>query len=181
MAKIDKADAAERLIVAAIEMVERGADPLACHLVATSALGMLRDLIRHDDKEYVTELIKTGMFTLAQAKANGEGFNLQVPTEIATQIDELVSAISNDEISNADDLTVTEEQPWRMLGYLVNPANFLKHADRDPLLTLDETDFDPDGAIHHALTAYAFVRPDKPLPDSITPYLKHHDLLLEAN
>jgi hypothetical protein len=137
--------------------------------------------MRHDDKDYVTELLKMGMFTLAQAKSNGEDFNLPVPAEIAAQIDGLASSISKGEVTSADDLTVNEEQPWKMLGYIVDPSNFLKHADRDPLQTLEESDFDPDGAIQHALTAYTFVRPCHPLPDQIKPYLKRHDLLHEAN
>jgi len=164
VAKIDKSQAAERLIVSAIEMIENGSDPLASHLVATSALGLLRDLMRQDDKEYVTELLKTGMFTLAQSRANGEDLNLPVPPEIAAQIDELADSIAKGEVTSVDDLSATKEEPWKLLGYIVNPSNFLKHAD-------------PEGAVQHALTAYTFVRPGDPLPDQIKPYLKRHDLL----
>jgi hypothetical protein len=39
MTVIDKANAAERLIVSAIVMSERGDDPLAIHVVAASAIG----------------------------------------------------------------------------------------------------------------------------------------------
>lgn len=181
MAKIDKSQAAERLIVSAIEMIESGSDRLACHLVATSALGLLRELMRHDDKEYVTELLKMGMFTLAQSRANDEDLNLPVPPEINGQIDELAASIVKGEVTSADDLSVTKEGPWKLLAYIVDPSNFLKHADRDPLATLEESEFDPEGAVQHALTAYTFVRPSNPLPDKIKPYLKRHDLLHEAD
>ncbi len=177
MAKIDKAQAAERLIVSAIEMIESGSDRLVSHLVATSVLGLLRDLMRQDDKEYVTELVKIGMFTLAKSRANGEDLNLSVPPEIAAQIDELAASIAKGEVTSVDGLSATKKEPWKLLGYIVDPSNFLKHADRDPFATLEESEFDPEGAVQHALTAYTFVRPGDPLPDQIKPYLKRHDLL----
>ena len=82
MAKLDKADAAERLIVAAIEMADRNAEPLACHLIATSALNVLRDLLKHADKEYAAELNKRGMYALAEAQANGAPFKMELPAEV---------------------------------------------------------------------------------------------------
>ncbi len=177
---IDKTEAAERLVVAAILMVDRGDDRLASHLVATSALSLLRDLMKHDDKEYVTELLKIGMFTLAQLTASGDTDGLTVPPEAAPQVDELAAAINRGEVTSPDDLKVTDEQPWKLLRYIVDPTNFLKHADRDPLAVLDEDAFDPEGAIGHALSAYSFVRPGKPLPDPIRPYLERHDFLVKS-
>lgn len=179
MAQLEKADAAERLIVAAIGMVERGDEPLASHLVATSALNVLRDLMTSADagQEYVTELSKRGMFYLAHARAKGEQIDLEVPDWVESQVEELSRLVEAGEISGPEELEFNHEKPWELLSYLMRPSNFLKHADRDPLDTLDEEDLDPEGAIVHALTAYSLVRPDKALPDQILPFLDRHDLV----
>ena len=176
MATIDKADAAERLIIAAIAMVERGEDPLATHLVATSALNVLRDLIGKANQEYVTEVFKRGMFMIANARANGEPINLDIPPEADVQIDGLAEAILAGVVKGPDDLGVEHEKPWEMLNYIQGPSNFLKHADRDPLATLDEAHFDPVGAIAHALTAYTMVRPDHPVPDQAKAFMEQHGI-----
>lgn len=176
MAKIEKADTAERLIVAAIEMVERNTEPFASHLVATSALNVLRDLLRQADQEYVTELTKKGMFALSEAQAKGTPFKSDLPKQITDQIDDLADQIASGAVTSPDDLEVRLEQPWTLLRYVLDPSNFMKHADRDPLATLDEADVDPHGAIAHALTAYSILRPGHPLPDTIKPYLIKHDL-----
>lgn len=47
MATVTKLDATERLIVTGIVMLERGDDSLAVHVVAASALNMLREMIHH--------------------------------------------------------------------------------------------------------------------------------------
>ena len=39
---------------------------------------------------------------------------------------------------------------------------------------LDEGDFNPDGAIIHALTAFSMICPGKPPPDTIAPFLAKH-------
>jgi hypothetical protein len=176
MAVVEKAVAAERLIGAAITMVERGDDPLAAHLVATSALNILRDLIRKTNQEYVTEVFKRGMFTLANARAAGEPINLDIPPQAAAQIDELAEAIAAGAVTGPDDLGVAHEKPWELLEYIVRPSNFLKHADRDPLATLDEAHFDPVGAIAHALAAYAMVRPDHPISEQIKAFMDQHGI-----
>lgn len=176
---IDKTEAAERLIVSAIQMVEREDDRLATHLVAASALRILRELMGKDKKEYVAELLKIGMFTLAQMKLSRDIPDLPVPPKVANEVNELAEAIKCGEVTSADDLKPTLEKPWELLKYIDDPANFLKHADRDPLSVLSEDEFCPEDAISNALTAYSFVCPGKPLPDEIRPYLKRNDFLQE--
>lgn len=72
MAEIDKATAAERLVVSAIIMAERGEDPLAIDVVAASALNVLCDLIKKAGDEYVEQVLKIGAFTIASARLKGE-------------------------------------------------------------------------------------------------------------
>lgn len=177
---IDKTEAAERLIVSAIQMVEREDDRLATHLVAASALRILRDLMGKDEKEYAAELLKNGMFTLAEMKLSGDVPDLPVPPDVADQVNELAEAIKSGEVTSANDLKPTHEKPWELLKYIDDPTNFLKHADRDPLSILSEDEFCPEDAISNALTAYSFVCPGKPLPDEIRPYLKRNDFLQDC-
>jgi hypothetical protein len=56
-------------------------------------------------------------------------------------------------------------------------AAIAKHAQRDPLATMDDTDLDPDGVIVHALSAYSMTDPGKGLPDSVRPFLERHGLM----
>jgi chaperonin GroEL (HSP60 family) len=70
MAAIGKAGAAERMVVSAIIMAERGEDPLAIHVVAAAALNVLRDLIDKAGDDYVDQVLKIGAFTVASARVN---------------------------------------------------------------------------------------------------------------
>src|SRR3546814_9951197 len=60
---------------------------------------------------------------------------------------------------------------------LTRPFNFLKHAQRDPLATLDDLDVDPVGTIVHALTAFSMVCPEQKLPDQIAPFHSKHGVM----
>lgn len=179
MAAIGKAGAAERMVVSAIIMAERGEDPLAIHVVAASALNVLRDLIDKAGDDYVDQILKIGAFTVASARVKEEPVTLPTNAAMDAVVEKVVGGIKAGEVTQASDLIITLSAAERrqLLGYIVKPYNFLKHADRDPLATLDDSDIDPDGAIAHALTALTMVSPGEPLPDEIKPYLERHDLL----
>ncbi len=93
-------------------------------------------------------------------------------------IDKVVAGIDAGEVNQASDLQITLSADERrsMLSYIIRPFNFLKHARRDPLATLEESDLDPEGAIIHALTAFSMVSPNKALPDQVAPFLDRHGL-----
>lgn len=174
----DKAGAAERMVVSAIIMAERGDDPLAIHVVAASALNVLRDLITKAGDEYVDQILKIGAFTIASARVKGEPITLPIDAAMDAVVEKVVAGIKAGEVAQASDLifTLTAAERRQMLDYIVKPYNFLKHADRDPLATLEDNDIDPDGVIAHALTALTMVSPGKTLPDKIKPYLERHNL-----
>lgn len=178
MAEIDKASAADRLVVSAIVMAERGEDPLAIHVIAASALKLLRDLIKKVGDEYVEEVLKIGAFTIASARAKGEPVNLLTNAEIDAVVENLIGGIAAGEVTQASDLVINLDAAGRraLLDYIVKPYNFLKHADRDPLATMDDSDIDPDHAIGHALSALTMVSPGKLLPDTTKPYLERRKL-----
>lgn len=168
------------MVLSAIVMADRGEDPLAVHVVAASALNVLRDLIDRAGDDYVEHVLKVGVFTLASAHVNGEQVTLPTSPAMDAVVEKVVEGIRAGEVTQASDLiiTLTALERRQLLGYIVKPYNFLKHADRDPLATLDESDIDLDGSIAHALTALTLVSPGKPLPDEIKPYLERHNLLV---
>ncbi|HUD91620.1 hypothetical protein [Sphingobium sp.] len=179
MATIDKASAAERMVVTAITMAERGDDALAIHVVAASALNVLRDLIQKRGDEYVEQTLKLGAFTIAAARLRGDRISLPTNAAMEAVIENVMRGIEAGEVTQPADLIINLNADERrgMLTYIVKPYNFLKHADRDPLATLEEGDIDPDGAIAHALRALTMLSPEKELPDQIRPYLERHGLL----
>lgn len=176
---IDKAGAAERMVVSAVIMAERGDDPLAIHVVAASALSVLRDLIAKAGDEYVDQILKIGAFTIASARVKGEPITLPTNASMDAVVEKVVAGINAGEVTRPSDLiiTLTAAERRQLLDYIVKPYNFLKHADRDPLATLDDSDIDPDGVIAHALTALTMVSPNRSLPEEIKPYLERHNLL----
>ena len=84
MAAIGKAGAAERMVVSAIIMAERGEDQLAIHVVAAAALNVLRDLIDKAGDEYVDQVLKIGAFTVASARVKGEPVTIPTNAAIVT-------------------------------------------------------------------------------------------------
>ncbi len=91
----------------------------------------------------------------------------------------MIAGIEAGAVRKVADLVITLSAAERrqLLDYIVRPYNFFKHADRDPVATLEEDDIDPDGVIGHALTALTMISAGKPLPDTIKPYLERHDPL----
>lgn len=179
MTQISKASAAERMVLSAINMAERGEDALAIHVVAASALNVLRDLIDKSGDEYVDRSLKIGIFALAACRRQGEPMKLPTNAAVDDIVDHVVAGIDAGEVTQASDLTINLSVLERraMLDYIVRPYNFLKHADRDPLATLDESDIDPHGTIAHALSALAMVSPDKELPPAAKGYLERIGVL----
>lgn len=176
---IDKLEAAERLIVAGIGMSERGEDPLAIHVVASSTLSLLRELIQANGDNYAAKVLKEGLFHAASFELTGKPVPRPTTPEIDALIDKVAAGIEGGHIKAPDDITVTlnSDELRDLLAYITRPFNFLKHAQRDPLAILDEEDVDPQGTLIHALTAYGMLRPGQALPDKIAPFLAKHGLL----
>jgi hypothetical protein len=153
---------------------------LAIHVVAASALNVLRDLIKKAGDEYVEQVLKIGAFTIASARVKGEPVNLPSSPEMDAVVGKVMGGIAAGEVTRAADLIINLDAAGRraLLNCIVKPYNFLKHADNDPLATMDDSDIDPDHVIGHALSALTMVSPGKSLPDTIKPYLKRRDLMV---
>ena len=180
MAIVDKMTAAERLMQNAVDMIDRKDDPLAIHVVASSALSLLRELVGTSGDDYVAQLIKDGVFRAAQAKLQGLPTGMPDAEAIDHIVETVTHGIEAGAIKSAADIVIVtpkkEVRAW--LDYIFKPYNFLKHADQDPLATLDESDFDPEGALAHAMTAYLMTRGDGKLPETFTVFLKKQGILL---
>lgn len=178
MAKVGKLDAADRLIVSGIRMMERGDDPLAIHVVATSALNMLRELIKHGGDDYNARVLKEGLFYAASCRSKGAEIAIPTTPEMDAIVDKVVSGINAGEVHQASDLIINlnAEECRKLLDYINRPYNFLKHAQRDPLATLDDSDVDPKGAIIHAITAMKFLEAGRKLPEEVSTFLTKHGL-----
>ena len=180
MAIVDKMTAAERLMRSAIDMLERKDDPLAVHVVATSALSLLRELVATEGDDYVARLLNEAVFHAAQAKLQGLPTGLPETQAVDDIVDKIVGGIEAGAVNSPADIVIVtpKKQIRAWLDYIFRPYNFLKHADRDPLATLDEADFDPEGALAHAMTAYLMVRGDGQLPEPFTVFLKKQGILV---
>src|SRR3546814_11259530 len=90
MANVDKMTAAERLMQNAVDMIDRKDDPLAIHVVASSALSLLRELVATSGDDYVTQLVKDGLFRAAQSKIQGLPTGMREPETIDHIVDTVV-------------------------------------------------------------------------------------------
>lgn len=180
MAIVDKMAAAERLIQSAIDMLDRKDDVLAVHVVASSALSLLRELVASEGDDYVARVLKDSVFRAAQAELQGLPTGMPEAAAIEAIVDKVVEGIEAGAVKSAADIVIAtpkkEVRAW--LDYIFKPYNFLKHADQDPLATLDEADFDPEGALAHAMTAYLMARGDGELPEPFTVFLKKQGILV---
>ena len=124
---------------------------------------MLRDLMKHGGEDYIEQVLINGAFTFASKRRSGEPFPLSTTPAIDAIIENVIAGMEAGKVNQVSDLyvTLTADERRSMLKSVVKPYNLLKHADRDPLATLDEGDIDPEGAIGHALTAFTMVCPGK--------------------
>lgn len=175
---ISKLDAADRLIMSGVQMIERGDDPLAAHVVASSALNLLREKIEQNGDNYSARVLKEGLFYLASSRIKGEEAAIPTTPEMDVLIEGVVAGIEAGEIHQPCDLVINlnAEELRQLLNYITRPFNFLKHAQRDPLATLDESDFDPKGAILHAVTALGFLEPGREVPEPVASFLTKNGL-----
>lgn len=172
---ITKQSAAHRLIVAAAEMLEGHADPLAIHVVAASALNMLRELVDQQGASYQKRVLSTGLWQLAVSKSEGAPSE-HLGSELNRVLDLIIAGMGDGSVSSpADvDLWLSREDEYGLLRHIVAPFNFLKHANRDPEGTIDEADVRPVDATMHAITAYGMLFPGDELPPQIRLLVEKH-------
>src|SRR3546814_18527590 len=123
-------------------MSDVGEVALSSHVVASSALKLLRELMEAGGENYVEQVLKLGLFSAAAARLKGDPITLPTNPQIDALIEKVVGGLKAGEVTQPSDLTVTldKEELRKLLDYITRPFNFLKHAQRDPLATLDDED-----------------------------------------
>src|SRR3546814_14311863 len=108
------------------------------------ALSLLRELVGTRGDDYVAQLIKDALFRAAQSKIQGLPTGMPESETVDHIVETVVLGIEEGGWKTAADVVIAtpkkEVRAW--LDYIFKPYNFLKHADREPLATLDESDLD---------------------------------------
>jgi len=128
---ITKLSAAQRQIDAAIRILFSGEDILAVHTVVAAAHRIVLDLAEKRNLAPYTESIRTTIATLYRQQ-----FGETIP---------------NDKMQ----LWAAQFEGKYFRPYWNRPANFLKHADRDPGEALDQDSLQTDALILVSCTTYA--------------------------
>lgn len=166
-----KQAAALRLIEGAARMCAAGEDAVVVHVVAASALNLLRELLAKRGPGLVEQLLQAGVHQAALTRMQGG----QVPEdeELKRQLDLIVDAIEAGAVTEPADLNVImgPHTERGLLDPMLRPFNFLKHAQNDPLATLDEADVTPVEALSLAIVAYMMLFPGEAMSPSVQAFL----------
>lgn len=103
---VDKMTAAERLILTAVDMLERKDDPLALHVVASAALSLLRELVASQGNDYVSQVIKEGVYRSALAKIQGAPAGMPDSDILDSVVNSVAEGIEAGAVKSAEDIVI---------------------------------------------------------------------------
>jgi hypothetical protein len=174
--KLTKQAAAHRLIQSAVRLCENADDALAAHLVAGSALGLLRDLVAKRGQSYSSRAWAESMFYAARNHKEGKRTPFDDDPQLARVIRLICKGIEDGSLTSAEDVKVrmSLQAEKQLLAHISQPTNFLKHADRDPNNLIDLADVKPIEATMHAITAYAMLFPKDRIPAELEKFVLRH-------
>lgn len=173
-ATMTKQAAARRLIEGAARMSAVGEDAVAVHVVAASALNLLRELLAQRGPGLVEQLMQAGIYQTALLRMQGG----QVPEhpEFERQLDLIIEAIEAGIVTEPADINLLmgPHSERGLLDPMLRPFNFLKHAQKDPLATLNEADVKPVEALNLAIVAYMMLFPGEGMSQPVRAFLAAH-------
>jgi len=174
--KITKQAAARQLIQSAVRMCSDSSDAMAAHLIAASALGIIRDLIAKRGHTYQSRALSEGFFAAAKARLKGEPDIFPQNPEFDKIVDNIAVKIRDGSIKRAGDVLVQMPQHFErtLTAHIFGPAGFLKHADRRPDEVIDLADVRPIEATMHAITAYALLFPAQRISPEVERFVHMH-------
>lgn len=156
---VTKGAAARRQLDAAIHFWFAEEDDLAVHTVAAAAYHILRDLMQQRGLQPFGEFFRVGLFSLAEAIA--EGRESKLPDDDATRalIKSINEEIKAGRLASHEDISVTADPKhlWRKFNF---HSNFLKHADIDPDSHIVEAEIDNEELLLRACGTYVRVFQD---------------------
>lgn len=140
--KLTKQAIAVRLIRSAVISYLRDDDKLAVFLLARSAMRILHDLSEHRDADSIELNLKRGFFYWAKELSENQ---FQGPDEIRENLEPLALNIVKGRLSKPEEIDLkgyTDTQKKEVLSRINKEYNFIKHADRDPIASINEGDVD---------------------------------------
>lgn len=157
---ITKLGAAERQLNAAIRMTLTNEDELAVHSVAAAAYQILRNIKYKRGRSDAYDLFLRGLFAIAEDLAVGKIDS--IPSSIIKSAPDLGRSIETirddlvaDKIKSFENILpidVPEKGPfWANFN---RPANFLKHADKDPDDSLELSKVNNEELLMRATAAF---------------------------
>ena len=173
---INKEAAAERLVIAAVQMCERGDEPLAIHVVAMSALSVLRELIARRGDSFGTRSLGATIYYAATQKLAGHEYPKSLDEDFNSVLhdaaDVVAAAISAGQVSHPDelDLYLPKHVEQTFYSLITAPFNYLKHADRDGEQLLATDDVDPTLATVNAIAALNMLFPGRELRPELSSF-----------
>jgi len=171
---LTKQAAAHRLIASSIRMANDGEDALARHVVAASAVNLLRELIADRGPNLTEHALQYSFYSQAMARIDGRPTGFENEEAVCAIVDRIVEAINAGQVKSYMDLRVevSAAEERRMLDSILRPFNFLKHAQRDPLATLNQDDVNPLHALQVAIAAYYFLFPGETMTPDILAFVE---------
>jgi hypothetical protein len=133
---IKKIAAAGRQLDAAIRMFFAKEDELAIHTVASAAFRILRDLIKKRGKNFADDVLRVGIYAMAQQYAEGALPKDMLKLLENTQMMAVIEYILDNERAQADNFDLSRivfrgDRTNDRRAWPSKAANFLKHANRD--------------------------------------------------
>lgn len=174
---LTKQAAAHRLLLGSVRYFEQEqSDPVVVHVIASSAMSLLRELIGTRGKSYAEVTFASVFYEYAIARIeNREPIAPEIPEVRSSPIvDDIERRIIEGEIHSSRDvrINIPKATERALLAHIFEPYNFLKHADRDPNDSLELSKIDPISAIAHAIAAYSFLFPNEKLDPDIRLFLE---------
>lgn len=174
---LTKQAAAHRLLLGAVRYFQADhADPIVVHVIAASALNMMRELISSRGTSFVERTFAAALYEHAHSRVEDREPIFELPYRELMEpiISDLEAQIRSGQISSHRDVNLTgmpRNLERKLLDHILEPYNFLKHADRDPNGSIALSDLKPIEAIVYAINAYSILYPAAELDDDIRVFL----------
>lgn len=161
---INKLAAAERQLSAAIRLYFLEEDALAINTIANASYGIFSDLLKHRGKDESQWPFHYGLLRSAYDIAHGETVNpeLKALFESTPSLIDMIEFFRDNPEALPQELSVvgSDDRLKKAWFDLRKPANFLKHADRDPKAIVDESVFENEEILVRAINASLHLNAD---------------------
>lgn len=103
-ATLTKQAAAYRLILSGIRMIDGGEDPVATHVVAASAMNLLRELLAESKIGLADNLLQAGLYKSAKDRMDGKDTSFPKGEQFEPILEEIIKAIEEGHVNGPEDI-----------------------------------------------------------------------------